>query len=333
MNILGIETSCDETAAAVVKDGTSILASVVSSQVEVHQRYGGVVPELASRKHIEAIVPVVDEALNKAGLPLTEIDAIAVTRGPGLVGALLVGYSFAKSLAYALGVPWVGVNHLEGHIHSVFLGDDPPAFPFVALLASGGHTSIYHVTGHITLELMGQTRDDAAGEAFDKVAKMLDLGYPGGGIIDRLSKQGDPTRIKFPRSYLDKASFDFSFSGIKTAVNRYAATHRNQIKEHIADIAAGFQEAVMEVLTHKAIHAAVEKGCDRLALVGGVAANSRLREKLKADAGHKGIQVHVPSIDLCGDNGAMIAAVGYHYLAAGVDAALGDDVYSKIEMT
>jgi len=333
MNILGIETSCDETAAAVVKDGTSILASVVSSQVEVHQRYGGVVPELASRKHIEAIVPVVDEALNKAGLPLTEIDAIAVTRGPGLVGALLVGYSFAKSLAYALGIPWVGVNHLEGHIHSVFLEDDPPAFPFVALLASGGHTSIYHVTGHITLELMGQTRDDAAGEAFDKVAKMLDLGYPGGGIIDRLSKQGDPTRIKFPRSYLDKASFDFSFSGIKTAVNRYAATHRNQIKEHIADIAAGFQEAVMEVLTHKAIHAAVEKGCDRLALVGGVAANSRLREKLKADAGHKGIQVHVPSIDLCGDNGAMIAAVGYHYLVAGIDAALGDDVYSKIEMT
>ncbi len=333
MNILGIETSCDETAAAVVKDGTSILASVVSSQVEVHQRYGGVVPELASRKHIEAIVPVVDEALNKAGLPLTEIDAIAVTRGPGLVGALLVGYSFAKSLAYALGVPWVGVNHLEGHIHSVFLEDDPPAFPFVALLASGGHTSIYHVTDHITLELMGQTRDDAAGEAFDKVAKMLDLGYPGGGIIDRLSKQGDPTRIKFPRSYLDKASFDFSFSGIKTAVNRYAATHRNQIKEHIADIAAGFQEAVMEVLTHKAIHAAVEKGCDRLALVGGVAANSRLREKLKADAGHKGIQVHVPSIDLCGDNGAMIAAVGYHYLVAGIDAALGDDVYSKIEMT
>ena len=333
MVILGIETSCDETAAAVVKDGTSILASVVSSQVEVHQRYGGVVPELASRKHIEAIVPVVDEALNKAGLPLTEIDAIAVTRGPGLVGALLVGYSFAKSLAYALGVPWVGVNHLEGHIHSVFLEDDPPAFPFVALLASGGHTSIYHVTDHITLELMGQTRDDAAGEAFDKVAKMLDLGYPGGGIIDRLSKQGDPTRIKFPRSYLDKASFDFSFSGIKTAVNRYAATHRNQIKEHIADIAAGFQEAVMEVLTHKAIHAAVEKGCDRLALVGGVAANSRLREKLKADAGHKGIQVHVPSIDLCGDNGAMIAAVGYHYLVAGIDAALGDDVYSKIEMT
>ena len=329
MKILGIETSCDETAAAVVKDGTAILASVVSSQVEVHHRYGGVVPELASRKHIEAIVPVVDEAMGKAGLGLTEIDAIAVTQGPGLVGALLVGFSFAKSLAYALGIPWVGVNHLEGHINSVFLEDDPPAFPFVALLASGGHTSIYHVTDHITMELMGQTRDDAAGEAFDKVAKVLDLGYPGGGVIDRLSKQGDPTRIKFPRSYLNKTSFDFSFSGIKTAVNRYATTRRNQIKEQIPDIVAGFQEAVIDVLTHKAIHAAVEKGCERLALVGGVAANSRLREKLRTDAGRRGMSVHIPSIHLCGDNAAMIAAVGYHYLVAGIEADLQDDVFSR----
>jgi len=329
MKILGIETSCDETAAAVVEDGTSILASVVSSQVEVHHRYGGVVPELASRKHLEAIIPVVDEALSKAGLPLTEIDAIAVTQGPGLVGALLVGFSFAKSLAYALGIPWVGVNHLVGHINSVFLEDDPPVFPLVALLASGGHTSIYHVTDHISPELMGQTRDDAAGEAFDKVAKMLDLGYPGGGVIDRLSKQGDPARIRFPRSYLDKASFDFSFSGIKTAVNRYATNHRNQIKEYLPDIAAGFQEAVMEVLTHKAINAAVKKGCKRLALVGGVAANSRLREKLRIDAGDRGMSVHIPSIHLCGDNAAMIAAAGYHYLGAGIEADLGDDVFSR----
>ncbi len=329
MIILGIETSCDETAAAVVRDGSSILASVVSSQVEVHHRYGGVVPELASRKHIEAIVPVVDKAMTKAGLPLAGIDAVAVTRGPGLVGALLVGFCFAKSLAYALGLPWVGVNHLEGHINSVFLEDNPPAFPFVALLASGGHTSIYHVTDHITLELMGQTRDDAAGEAFDKVAKMLDLGYPGGGVIDRLSRQGDPTRISFPRSFLGKASFDFSFSGIKTAVNRYATHHRNQIKEHLADIAAGFQEAIMEVLTHKAIQAATEKGCDRLALVGGVAANSRLREKLRIDAGRHGMSVHIPSIELCGDNAAMIAAAGYHYLTAGIEAGLADDVFSR----
>ena len=330
MNILGIETSCDETAAAVVSDGTSILASVVSSQVEIHHRYGGVVPELASRKHIEAIVPVVEEAIHTAGLPLTQIDAIAVTRGPGLVGALLVGFSFAKSLAYALGIPWVGVNHLAGHINSVFLESDPPAFPFVALLASGGHTSIYHVTDHITLELMGQTRDDAAGEAFDKVAKILGLGYPGGGLIDRLSNQGDPSRIRFPRSYLDKSGFDFSFSGIKTAVNRYAMNYQgDDFKESIPDIAAGFQEAVMEVLTYKAIHAAVEKGCDRLALVGGVAANSRLREKLKADAGQKGIKVHIPSIPLCGDNAAMIAAAGYHYLEAGIVAGLQDDVFSR----
>ena len=329
MNILGIETSCDETAATVVKDGTSILSSVISSQVEVHHPYGGVVPELASRKHIEGIVPVVDEAMRQAGMALTEIDAIAVTRGPGLVGALLVGFSFAKSLAYALGIPWVGVDHLEGHINSVFLEDDPPAFPYVALLASGGHTSIYHVTDHITLELMGQTRDDAAGEAFDKVAKVLDLGYPGGGVVDRIAKQGDPSRIKFPRSYLDKASFDFSFSGIKTAVNRYAASHRTQIKELIPDIAAGFQEAVMEVLTHKAIRAAVEKGCNRLALVGGVAANSRLREMLGTAAVRKGMSLHVPSIQLCGDNAAMIAAVGYHYLEAGIEADLGDDAYSK----
>jgi N6-L-threonylcarbamoyladenine synthase len=329
MIILGIETSCDETAAAVVKDGTAIMASVVSSQIEVHHPYGGVVPELASRKHIEAIVPVIDEALKKAGLPLEAIDAIAATQGPGLVGALLVGFSFAKSLGYALGIPWVGVNHLEGHINSVFLEDDPPSFPLVALLVSGGHTSIYYVTDHITLELMGQTRDDAAGEAFDKVAKMIGLGYPGGGVIDRLSKQGDPARIKFPRSYLDKASFDFSFSGLKTAVNRYTADHREQLKDRIPDIAAGFQEAVIDVLTHKVIRAAVEKGCNRIALVGGVAANSRLRDKLRRDAGARGMNVYIPSIDLCGDNAAMIAATGYHYRLAGIEAELGDDVFSR----
>ena len=329
MNILGIETSCDETAAAIVQDGTTILASVVSSQIDVHHRYGGVVPELASRKHIEAIVPVIDEAMSKAGLPLEAIDAIAATKGPGLVGALLVGFSFAKSLGYALDIPWVGVNHLEGHINSVFLEDDPPAFPLVALLASGGHTSIYYVTDHITLELMGQTRDDAAGEAFDKVAKMLGLGYPGGGVIDRLAKQGDPARIKFPRSYLDKTSFDFSFSGIKTAVSRYAADHREQLEEHIPDIAAGFQEAVMDVLTFKVIQAAVEKSCNRIALVGGVAANSRLRDKLRHDAGRRNMRVHIPSIDLCGDNAAMIAAAGYHYRMAGIEAELGDDVFSR----
>jgi N6-L-threonylcarbamoyladenine synthase len=329
MIILGIETSCDETAAAVVKDGNSILATVVSSQVQIHSRYGGVVPELASRKHIEAIVPVVDVALTEACLPLSDIDAIAVTRGPGLVGALLVGFSFAKSLAYASRIPWVGVNHLEGHIHSIFLEPDPPAFPFIALLVSGGHTCIYYVTGFTAAELMGQTRDDAAGEAFDKVAKMLDLGYPGGGIIDRLAKQGDSAKIHFPRSYLDKSTFDFSFSGIKTAVNRYIATHREEFRDQIPDIAAGFQEAVLEVLSYKAIRAANEKGCDRIALVGGVAANSRLRQKLTSDAAKRGIRVFIPSLHLCGDNAAMIAGVGYHYLKAGMVADLGDDVFSR----
>ena len=329
MIILGIETSCDETAAAIVVDGTTILSSEVSSQVKVHHPYGGVVPELASRKHIEAIVPVVDQALTEARLTLSDIEAIAVTRGPGLVGALLVGFSFAKSLAYALEIPWVGVNHLEGHINSVFLEPDPPSFPFVALLVSGGHTSIYYVTDHTCAEMMGQTRDDAAGEAFDKVAKMLDLGYPGGGIIDRLAQKGDPAKIRFPRSYLDKFTYDFSFSGIKSAVHRYIANHRDQYTEQIPDITAGFQEAVLEVLSYKAIRAAMDKGCDRIALVGGVAANSRLREKLATDAGREGLRVHIPSIDLCGDNAAMIAGVGYHYLKAGIRAELHDDVFSR----
>jgi N6-L-threonylcarbamoyladenine synthase len=329
MIILGIETSCDETAAAVVENGTSILSSVVSSQVRVHHRYGGVVPELASRKHIETIVPVVDGCLAEAGRSLSDVEAVAVTRGPGLVGALLVGFSFAKSLAYALEIPWVGVNHLEGHINSVFLEQDPPSFPFVALLVSGGHTSIYFVSDHTSAELMGQTRDDAAGEAFDKVAKMLDLGYPGGEVIDRLSKQGNPTTINFPRPYLDKTTFDFSFSGIKTAVNRYIANQREHYKDQIPDITAGFQEAVLEVLSFKVIRAAVDKGCDRIALVGGVAANSHLREKLAADAKDKGIRVYIPSLHLCGDNAAMIAGVGYHYLKAGMLAGLSDDVFSR----
>ncbi len=329
MIVLGIETSCDETAAAVVKEGTTILSSVVSSQIEVHHRYGGVVPELASRKHIEAVVPVVREALDISAMAFRQLDGIAVTRGPGLVGALLVGFSFAKAYAYALDIPWVGVNHLEGHLNSVFLEADPPPFPFVALLASGGHTSIYHVTSHISNEILGQTRDDAAGEAFDKVAKILNLGYPGGIVIDELAKKGDSKKVEFPRPYIQKSSFDFSFSGIKTAVNRYVMTHGDSFTEHIADIAAGFQEAVVEVLSYKIVHAAKEKNCRHIALVGGVAANSRLREKVMADADASGLTVHIPSAHLCGDNAAMIAAVGYHYLKAGKVSKLDDDVFSR----
>ena len=331
MIILGIETSCDETAAAVVVDGKKILSSVISSQIAVHQPYGGVVPELASRKHIEAIVPVVNTALSDAGIDPKALDAVSVTRGPGLVGALLVGFCFAKAFSFALEIPWVGINHLEGHINSVFLESDPPPFPFVALLASGGHTSIYDVTSHTRYELMGQTRDDAAGEAFDKVAKMLGLGYPGGAVIDRLAKKGEPENISFPRPFIDKSTFDFSFSGLKTAVRRYIQIHSDDYLHRIPDIVAGFQEAVVDVLTYKIVHAAMAKGCDHVAVVGGVAANNRLREKVRHDAEREGLTVHIPSVELCGDNAAMIAAIGYHYLKNGVVSGLGDDVFSKIK--
>lgn len=329
MKILGIESSCDETAAAVVENGIAVLSSVVASQVEVHHRWGGVVPELASRKHIEAIVPVVEETIEAAGISREAIDAVAVTQGPGLVGALLVGFSFAKAFAFGLGVPWVGVNHLEGHIQSLFLSNSPPSFPFVALLASGGHTSIYHVTGPTEMAIMGQTRDDAAGEAYDKVAKVLGLGYPGGSVIDRLAIEGDPERIHFKRPFLDKESFDFSFSGIKSAVNRFAQTHREELETLTPHIAAGFQEAVVDVLSFKLVQAAQIRKCRHLAVVGGVAANRRLRTMVRERAEAKGISVHIPPVELCGDNAAMVAAAGYHYLKAEKRGQLDDDVYSR----
>ena len=327
MIILGIETSCDETAAAVVKDGTRILSSVVATQIEVHHPFGGVVPELASRKHIEAIVPVVKNALKKATLSPDDLTAVAVTQGPGLIGALLVGFNFARSFAFSIGVPCIGVNHLESHMNSVFLEEDPPPFPFVTLLCSGGHTGIYHVTSYTQMELMGQTRDDAAGEAFDKVAKMLGLGYPGGRVIGKLAKEGDHRNIAFPRPYLDKSGFDFSFSGLKSAVRRYLETHPDDYRDRIRDIAAGFQEAVVDVLTFKIIAAAQKQDCDHLCIVGGVAANQRLRERVLEDAGEK--RVHLPSIAFCGDNAAMVAAAGYHHLKMGEYAGLADDVYSR----
>ncbi len=332
MIILGIETSCDETAASIVVDGSEILSSVVSSQVDVHHKYGGVVPELASRKHIEDIVPIVKEAVSKAGINLKQIDALAVTQGPGLIGSLIVGFAFAKSFAYTLGIPWIGVNHLEGHINSVFLESNPPTFPFVSLLVSGGHTSVYYVKHHTDIEVMGQTRDDAAGEAFDKVSKAIGFGYPGGIIIDKLAKKGDPSKIVFPRAYLDKSGFDFSFSGIKTSVNRYIQTHNNEYKDQIADIVAGFQESVVDVLSYKVLNAAMKMDCDQISIVGGVAANSRLRERAKQDAEPKGIKVYIPSVDLCGDNAAMIAATGYHYLKNRKSSDISDDVYSRIKM-
>lgn len=330
MIVLGIETSCDETAASVVRDGEKVLSSVVASQVAVHRAYGGVVPELASRKHMEAIVPVVQDALREAAVPTQDLDGIAATQGPGLVGALLVGFSFAKGFAYARGLPWVGVNHLEGHVYSVFLEPDPPPFPFVALLVSGGHTDIYHVTSHLHMERMGQSLDDAAGEAFDKVSKMLGLGYPGGQLLDALARRGDRDKIRFPRAYLDKERFDFSFSGIKTAVKRYIDTHTGDLDARIPDIAAGFQEAVVEVLVSKALHAAIRCGCRHLAVVGGVAANSRLREKVAEQGAAAGLEVLLPSPSLCGDNAAMIAAAGYHHLMRGENAPLDTDVFSRV---
>ena len=333
MIVLGIETSCDETAAAVVADGKRCLSSVVSSQIDVHHPYGGVVPELAARKHTEAIVPVVQQALRSADMTWEQMDAIAVTQGPGLVGALLVGFSFAKACAYSLGKPWVGVDHLKGHINSVFLEKNGPPFPFVALLASGGHTAIYLVTSHTDMNLLGQTRDDAAGEAYDKVAKMLGLGYPGGRIIDRLAESGDPKKIDFPRAYLDKKQYDFSFSGVKTAVSRYIQTHSETYENEISDIASGFQEAVVDVLSYKIVHAASETGCKHIALVGGVAANNRLRRRLIQEAKKKGLTTHIPSLDFCGDNAAMIAATGYHYRLMGKESKLTDDVYSRARIS
>ena len=329
MNVLGIESSCDETAAALVCDGRRVLSSVVASQTDVHHRFGGVVPELASRRHLEAIGPVVRQALSQAGFELAGVDGIAVTRGPGLIGSLLIGFSFAKALAYSLGAPWVGVNHLEAHIHALFLEDRPPGFPYVALLASGGHTGIYHVTSFMNMELLGQTRDDAAGEAFDKVAKIMSLGYPGGAVIDRLARDGDPGRIRFPRPCIDTQNFDFSFSGVKTAVGRYIAQHRGDDRGNVADIAAGFQEAVVDVLVLKLMRAAREKGCARIALAGGVAANSRLRDRTRQDAAAAGYEAYLPSLPLCGDNAAMVAAAGYHLLASGRRSGPEEDVFSR----
>jgi N6-L-threonylcarbamoyladenine synthase len=332
MIVLGIETSCDETAAAVVEDGRTILSNVISSQIAIHHPYGGVVPELASRKHIEKIVPVVRQALDRAGVHANELDGLAVTCGPGLVGALLVGVSFAKAFAHAQGLPLTGVNHLEGHVASIYLRPVPPPFPFVALLASGGHTSLYYVKGPRDLELMGQTRDDAAGEAFDKVAKLLGLGYPGGRVVDDLSKKGDPGSIVFPRALLDQSHGDFSFSGVKTAVARYVYRQKqngNPVK--IEDVAAGFQEAVVDVLVQKAMWAVKETRCAHLAVVGGVASNSRLRVRIEDEAKGLGIGVHIPEPEFCTDNGAMIAAMGYYSLSEGDRAALDLDVYSKMK--
>ena len=366
MLILGIESSCDDMAAAVVKDGRFILSSIVSTQDVIHHKYGGIVPELASRRHLETIIPVVKEALEQAGVTLDDIDAIGVTQGPGLVGSILIGLSFAKAIAYVKDIPFVGVNHIQAHPMAVFLEDRvkgqgsrvkgkaenekvgsyedknflssqspcplplAPAFPFIALVVSGGHTTLFKFRDFCDCEILGQTRDDAAGEAFDKVAKLLGLGYPGGVVIDRLAKTGDPSKIEFTRPFISKDSLDFSFSGIKTAVLHWV---KGQGENRLApcplplapvlnDLAAGFQEAVVDVLTDKAVSACRANNVRDLVVSGGVACNSRLREKLMAKARDNGIRPFLPDAGLCSDSGAMIAATAYHLLKKGARGGL-----------
>jgi N6-L-threonylcarbamoyladenine synthase len=317
MLVLGVESSCDDTAAAVLQDGRTILANVVSSQDQVHGPYSGVVPELASRQHIESILPVIDQALKNAGVTLKEIGGMAVTYGPGLVGSLLVGLSLVKGIAFRSGIPFVGVNHLEAHLLAIHLEHDV-AYPYIALLASGGHTLLYCVRGVGDYLHLGGTRDDAAGEAFDKVAKLMGLGYPGGRPIDNLAKGGNPNAIRFPRAKLKKSAYEFSFSGIKTAVWHYLkAQPDEQWKGHGADIAASFQEAVVDMLVNPTLKAATHLSVGRIVLAGGVAANSRLRAKMKEKAELAGMQVFSPAPKFCTDNAAMIALAGYYWLERG----------------
>jgi N6-L-threonylcarbamoyladenine synthase len=335
--ILGIDTSCDDTSAAVIENGTTILSNSISNQSDIHKKYGGIVPELASRRHIEMIWPVVDEALKAAGLSCKDLACIAVCHGPGLIGSLLVGCSFAKALCYAKKIPLVAVNHLEGHIFSPFLEKSKPDYPFIALIVSGGHTCLCRVDDFGKYIELGRTRDDAAGEAYDKVSKLLGLGYPGGPLIDNLARDGNPEAINFPRAYLPE-SLDFSFSGLKTAVLHYVKSEMSpsnhpsplrgegkgegEVSKLINDIAASFQAAVVDVLVRKTEWAIKKERIKRITLSGGVAANSALRQRILKMAEEREVEVYMPSVSLCTDNAAMIAAAGYHHYKSGNVAGL-----------
>ncbi|OGC32777.1 tRNA (adenosine(37)-N6)-threonylcarbamoyltransferase complex transferase subunit TsaD [candidate division WOR-1 bacterium RIFOXYB2_FULL_48_7] len=322
MLILSIETSCDETSVAIIGDNCAILANLVSSQIDLHRKYGGIVPEIASRKHIEVINPLIKEALEKAKISFKDLTAVAVTYGPGLIGSLLVGLSAAKAIAYGLNIPLLGVNHLAGHIYANFITSNikhqtskstsKSQFPFICLLVSGGHTMLVLVESHGKYKTLGRTRDDAAGEAFDKIARFLNLGYPGGPIIDKLAKTGNPQAIAFKRPMIEGSyGYDFSFSGLKTAVINLVSREQSY---SIADIAASFQQAVVDVLVDKTIRAADEYNCQTIALAGGVSANSQLRTELQARGQAAGLEVIIPDLEFCTDNAAMIGAAAYYQL-------------------
>ena len=309
---LAVESSCDETSVAVLKNGREVLSNIISTQIETHKKFGGVVPEVASRKHIESIDEVVQEALDTANMDFKDIDHIAVTYGPGLAGALLVGLSHAKALAYTLDIPLVGVNHIEGHVSANYIEHKDLKPPFITLIVSGGHTHLVEVKDYGVYEILGRTRDDASGEAFDKIARAMGLGYPGGPIIDRLAKLGNKHAIEFPRAHMDE-EYDFSFSGLKSAVLNYLNAKKMKNEEIIVeDVAASFQEAVVEVLSSKAIKAALDKNYKTIALAGGVACNSSLREKITEMAKEHGIDIKYPPLVLCTDNAAMIGCAGYY---------------------